>query len=67
MEKKIEDVDKKVPNLNGVVTTTALTALKLQFPTLNYIYVKIKRKNIHVTLADYNKFMKNILDAKIKK
>ena len=37
LEKKIEDVDKNVPNVNSVVTTTALTVLKLQNPTLIYM------------------------------
>ena len=31
-----------------------------------YIYNKLKSDNLYITLTDYNKFTKNILDAKLK-
>ena len=53
----------KIAEVSGI---TALTAVKNTIPTVNDIYVKIKRKNIYITLTCYNKITKNILDAKTK-
>ena len=64
MEYKNEDFDKK--KIAEVSGTTALTAVKNTIPTVNDIYVKIKRKNIYISLTCYNKITKNILDPKIK-
>ena len=30
-----------------------------------YIYIKLKSDNLYITLTDYNKFTKNMLDAKL--
>ena len=30
-----------------------------------YIYNKLKSDNLYITLTDYNKFTKNMLDAKL--
>ena len=45
MEKKTGDVDKKIPDVSTLVTTTALTAVKNTIPTIN-IKKYIKNKNI---------------------
>ena len=64
----MEALIKKIPKESGFVTTTALTAVKNTIPNVNDIYEKIKPKvYIYITLIDYNKFTKDILDAKIKK
>ena len=53
----------KIAEVSGI---TALTAVKNTIPTVNDIYVKIKRKNIYISLTYYNKITKNILDPRIK-
>ena len=45
LEKKTGDVDKKIPDVSTLVTTTALTAVKNTIPTIN-IKKYIKYKNI---------------------
>ena len=42
-----------------------LLLLEDKIPSVNDIYEKIKRENRCITLTDYDKFMKDIFDAKI--
>ena len=70
-DKKISDIERKILSVTGLATTTALTAAENTVPTANYIYIyiyiynKIKSDNLYITLTDYNKFMKNMIDAKL--
>ena len=59
----------KRPDVSGLVTTISLTAAETKTPIVNdiYIYIYTKRKNMQIPLTHYNKFTKDILDAKIKK
>ena len=61
-DNKISDNEAKIPNI-----TTTPTAVELNIPSVNDIYQKIKSNNLYINrLTDYNKFMKDIFDAKIK-
>ena len=51
LKKKMEKLIKKVPDVRGLVTTTALMAVENKVPTVNNFYVKIKCENIYITLA----------------
>ena len=75
--KKIEDVDKKLFDVSGLVTTTALdTKIKEidnTIPDLSGLLKKtyyeveiLEREEKYFTAFDYNKFTSDILDAKIK-
>ena len=72
-DKKISDIERKILSVTGLATTTALTAAENTVPTANYIYIyiyiyiynKLKSDNLYITLTDYNKFTKNMLDAKL--
>ena len=76
LEKKIGDIDKKIPDVSGLMTMTVLdTKIKEvdnKIPDLSGLIKKIdyeakilEIKGKHL-LLDYNKFMSNILDAKIR-
>ena len=68
IDNKISDNEAKIPNFIGLATTTTTpTAVELNIPSVNDIYQKIKSNNLYINrLTDYNKFMKDIFDAKIK-
>ena len=63
VEKRIENVDKQITEVCGLVTTDTFTAAKNAILSVNE---KIKLENVCITLTDYNKFMKGIFVAKIK-
>ena len=63
---KISDIEGKIPNITGLATTTACATVKNKIPSVNDIYQTIKRNSLYINLTDYNKFTKDILDAKIK-
>ena len=66
-DNKISDNEAKIPNIIGLATTTAPTAAEINIPSVNDIYQKIKSSNLYINiLTDYNKFMKDTFDAKIK-
>ena len=76
-EKKIVDVDKKIPSLSGLMTTTVLNskiiAIKNKIPNVSDLVkktdydAKISEIEVkYITTSDYNKFTSDILDAKIK-
>ena len=65
-DNKIGDIGIKTANIPDLASTTALTAAENKIPSVNDIYVKIKRENIYITLTDYNKFTKDIFDSKIR-
>ena len=66
-DNKISDNEAKIPNIIGLATTTTPTAVELNIPSVNDIYQKIKSNNLYINrLTDYNKFMKDIFDAKIR-
>ena len=75
-DKKISDIEREILSVTGLATTTALTAAENTVPTTNDIYIyiyiynnnnnnKLKSDNLYITLTDYNKFMKNMIDAKL--
>ena len=77
MEKKIGDVDKKIPDTSGLVTTTVLNTnikeVDSKIPDLRGLVKKtdydtniseIAKKCI--ITSDYNRFTSDMLDAKIK-
>ena len=68
IDNKISDNEAKISNFIGLATTTTTpTAVQLNIPSVNDIYQKIKSNNLYINrLTDYNKFMKDIFDAKIK-
>ena len=77
LQKTFEDVDKKVPEISGFVTSTVLNTkisyVKNKIPAVSDL---VKKINCHVKIVeiegnyivtfDYNKFTTNILDAKLK-
>ena len=66
-DNKISDNEAKIPNIIGLAATTTPTAVELNIPSVNDIYQKIKSNNLYINrLTDYNKFMKDIFDAKIR-
>ena len=100
MEKKIGDVDKKIPEVTGLVTTTVLDTkigevenqipdtgalvtttvldtkigeVQKKIPDVSGFFKKVDYNmkisdfgKKYLTTSDYNKFAKEILDAKIK-
>ena len=77
MEKKIVDVDKKIPAVSGLVTKTVFNRniSEVQNKILN-VSGSVEKANYdaktsgievkYITTSDYNEFMSDILDAKIK-
>ena len=77
MEKKIVDVDKKIPAVSGLVTKTVFNTniSEVQNKILN-VSGSVEKANYdaktsgievkYITTSDYNEFMSDILDAKIK-
>ena len=57
----------RLGSITGLATTTAFTAVKNAIPTVVDIYInnKTKSDNLYITSTDYNKFTKDLLDAKI--
>ena len=66
-DNKISDFEDKISSITGLATTTALTAVKNAKSDIDEIYSKINSNNLYITLNDYNKFTKDIFDAKTKK
>ena len=77
MEKTVGDVDKKIPNVSELVTTTArntkIIEVKNKFPNVSGLVKKTDYdakisaiEGKYFTTDDYNKFTSDILDAKIK-
>ena len=64
---KTSDTKGEIYRITGLTTTTALIAVKITIPTIHDIYNKIKSNNLYITLTDYSKFTKDILDAEITK
>ena len=76
MEKKVGDVDQKIGDDSGLVTTTALdTKIKEVDNKIPHLGVLVKKADYAIkmleigrkyfTFSDYNKFTSDILDAKI--
>ena len=62
-----------MPSINGLATTTALTAVKNKIPDVSSLvkktYYDVNLSDIdskYITTADYNKFTKNFVDNNIK-
>ena len=62
-----------MPSINGLATTTALTAVKHKIPDVSSLvkktYYDLNLSNIdskYITTADYNKFTKTFVDNNIK-
>ena len=69
----LKDIKDKIPIINTLATTAALTVVENQILDVSGLVKetdydeKIKGfENKYFTTSDYNKFMNNILDAKIK-
>ena len=78
LEKKVKNVDKKIPGTSGIVTATVLNTKTGEVGNkIHDISSLVKKKDYdakiediegkYLTTADYNKFLSDILDAKIKK
>ena len=70
---KIVEIEGKMPSINGLATTTALTAVKNKIPDVSNLVKKtdydVSLSDIdskYITTADYNKFTKNFVDNNIK-
>ena len=77
LQKTFEDVDKKVPEISGFVTSTVLNTkisyVKNKIPAVSDLVKKIdchvkivEIEGNYIVTFDYNKFTTNILDAKLK-
>ena len=77
MEKKIRDVEFKIPGINGLVTAAVLDTkfgeIEHKIPDVSELVKKedydakiTEIEGKYFTTADYNKFTSNILDSKIK-
>ena len=60
MRKKLEKLIKKIPDVSGLVTTVLMQKKKDHDAKIS----EIERKYFHA--SDYNKFMSDIIDAKMK-
>ena len=60
MRKKLEKLIKKIPDVSGLVTTVLMQKKKDHDAKIS----EIERKYFHT--SDYNKFMSDIIDAKMK-
>ena len=70
---KIKDVEHNIPSITGLATTAAYTAVENEIPNFSGIVKKVdyvtKKKEIeskYFTTCDYNKFMNDIIEAKVK-
>ena len=68
----MEDIEDKIPNITNLTTTASLNGVKNKVPEASTLvkiadyHEKIEDiKNKFFTKSRYNKFMNNILDAKI--
>ena len=72
LDAKINKVKGEIPSITNSATTTALTTVQKKIPKFSDLVKKsdydaeVKDiKNKYFTTSDYNKFINNILDAKI--
>ena len=63
---KITEIQGKIPSITGLATTAALTAVENKIPNASNLVKKNAKKLDISSMAAYNKFTSQILDAKIK-
>ena len=70
---KITEIENKTPSINGLATTSTLTAIENKIPDISILIKKpdydakiLDIESKHITTADYNKFAKNLVASNIE-